>query len=307
MNSFLDESHEIDFARPQERREALLLLVRSADPRQRQAQIDRILADLQRAEGIGSLMWVVRHRGRIAGAVHAQVHPGRSASLTIPQVVAGQPDAIRRQLLLTVVDHAQRSGVRLVQTLLEIDHGPDVELLSSAGFTHVTDLLYLVSSQKNFPDQPPVGPLAFWPVARDQFEHLAHLVERTHVGTLDCPQLNAVRTPSDVLVGYEGSGTFDPARWLIVRHAGDDVGCLLLTEHPGQQWEVLYLGLVPEARGRGWGITLTRYAQHLAQLGGAKRLLLAVDAENAPAIAMYAEAGFVAWDRRSVFLRIFPA
>jgi len=30
---------------------------------------------------------------------------------------------------------------------------------------------------------------------------------------------------------------------------------------------------------------------------------LAVDAENIPAIKMYNETGFVAWDRRTVFVR----
>jgi RimJ/RimL family protein N-acetyltransferase len=33
---------------------------------------------------------------------------------------------------------------------------------------------------------------------------------------------------------------------------------------------------------------------------------LAVDAANEPAIAAYAAAGFQAWDRRRVYLRVFP-
>jgi hypothetical protein len=32
--------------------------------------------------------------------------------------------------------------------------------------------------------------------------------------------------------------------------------------------------------------------------------VLAVDASNEPALAMYAAAGFASWDRRSVFVRI---
>ena len=35
-----------------------------------------------------------------------------------------------------------------------------------------------------------------------------------------------------------------------------------------------------------------------------KRLVLAVDAANEPALRMYAAAGFQAWDRRSVFVRV---
>ena len=35
-----------------------------------------------------------------------------------------------------------------------------------------------------------------------------------------------------------------------------------------------------------------------------QRLVLAVDAANEPALRTYAAAGFQAWDRRSVFIRV---
>jgi ribosomal protein S18 acetylase RimI-like enzyme len=63
------------------------------------------------------------------------------------------------------------------------------------------------------------------------------------------------------------------------------------------------MGVVPEARGQGLGISIVRHAQYLARAAGRERLVLAVDAANEPAIAVYAAAGFVCWDRRSVFLR----
>jgi hypothetical protein len=109
----------------------------------------------------------------------------------------------------------------------------------------------------------------------------------------------------DVIAGYQATGSFDPARWFLLRHDGSDVGCLLLAEHAAnRQWEVAYVGLAPEARGRGWGVATIRQAQWLARRARVGRLLLAVDAANAPAIATYAAAGFSAWDRRTVMLRI---
>jgi hypothetical protein len=42
----------------------------------------------------------------------------------------------------------------------------------------------------------------------------------------------------------------------------------------------------------------------MARRGGAERLVLAVDAGNEPALRGYAAAGFVAWDRRGVFLKL---
>ena len=44
--------------------------------------------------------------------------------------------------------------------------------------------------------------------------------------------------------------------------------------------ELIYLGVVPEARGRGLGIQLVRAAQRLAGADGCERLVTAVDAAN---------------------------
>ncbi len=88
---------------------------------------------------------------------------------------------------------------------------------------------------------------------------------------------------------------------------GRTSGCLLLTDHPEhKQWELVYVGLSAEFRGRGWGVEAVRRAQSLAGTRPACHgcLLLAVDAANEPAIAMYGEAGFTAWDRRSVLVRL---
>jgi ribosomal protein S18 acetylase RimI-like enzyme len=79
----------------------------------------------------------------------------------------------------------------------------------------------------------------------------------------------------------------------------------LLISPDDEAWELTYLGVVPEARRRGFGISMTRHAQWLARVAGARRMTLAVDAANEPAIAVYSAAGFAAWDRRCVFLRVF--
>ncbi len=106
------------------------------------------------------------------------------------------------------------------------------------------------------------------------------------------------------MAGYRALGTFDPAHWLLVSEGPDDVGCVLLADHPSSdQAELVYLGVVPEARGRGIGLAMTRHAQWLAHCAGRGQLVVAVDAANTPALDVYAESGFVGWDRQSVFLR----
>jgi mycothiol synthase len=82
------------------------------------------------------------------------------------------------------------------------------------------------------------------------------------------------------------------------------VGCLLMTDYPEQgNCELIYMGVVPEARGHRWGVLISRHAQWVTRNAGRQRLVLAVDAANRPAIGMYSAAAFRAWDRRIVYLQ----
>jgi ribosomal protein S18 acetylase RimI-like enzyme len=141
-----------------------------------------------------------------------------------------------------------------------------------------------------------------WTAAEHQ--RLAAIVQATYAATLDCPAMNGVREVQDVLAGYRATGVFDAGRWWIVRHEGRDVGCLILADFPEQDtWELVYMGIVPGVRGRGWGGQMVRRAQWLARRAGRSRVVLAVDAENAPALRIYGAAGFRAFERRSVYVK----
>src|SRR5208283_2518855 len=117
--------------------------------------------------------------------------------------------------------------------------------------------------------------------------------------------VNGVRGVDDVLSGYRATGYFDPQRWFIIHHQDEDVGCLILTDYPEHStWELIYIGLLSAARGRGWGVGSVRHAQWLCRQAQRKRLIAAVDAANEPALRMYAAAGFQSWDRTSVYIRV---
>ena len=103
-------------------------------------------------------------------------------------------------------------------------------------------------------------------------------------------------------------GVFRPENWLFVRSGAKDVGVLLLADHGmSQHWELVYMGLVPAARGKRIGAAIVQHAQQLVHRAGVARLVLAVDAANSPAIKMYNESGFIAWDTRIVYVRFAPA
>ena len=90
---------------------------------------------------------------------------------------------------------------------------------------------------------------------------------------------------------------------IVIRHEGRDVGCLLLADYGEHgNCELTYMGLVPSARGNGWGVLVTRYAQWVTGSLERDRIVLAVDSANQPARNMYAAAGFRGWDRRQVYM-----
>jgi mycothiol synthase len=282
----------------------LRLVFAHLPPADRERIVTQVLADSGETPVAG--LWVGYRGEPLAAAMLAQIQPGRTAVLSSPRVAPDQPSQTAHELLAQVMADLPNQGVQMVQTLLETDQGPDVDLLVEHGFRHVSNLLYLVSLTASFPTSCPSDGLEFVAYAPEDHQRLAGLLRRTYSGSLDCPEIDGIRNVEDVLTGYQAIGEFDPARWIFARRHGTDIGCVLLTDHPqSRQWELIYMGVVPEARGQAHGVAIARYAQWLARQAGRERLVLAVDANNEPAIAMYAAAGFVVWDHRSVFLRVF--
>jgi ribosomal protein S18 acetylase RimI-like enzyme len=253
-------------------------------------------------------LFVARRGDALVGAVWVQFQPGKTASLLGPAVGAGEPAATADALLAAALGQARSRPLELIQALVETDAGEPADRLRAFGFNWTADLLYLVSETAAFPTSPPQNELTYEPYSNGQRQRMTRIIERTYQETRDCPALNGRRDVDDVLAGYAAVGAFDPARWLFARHGSRDVGCLLLADHPGDdQWELVYMGLEASARGRGWGFQLARHAQWMTACAGRPRLVLAVDAANAPALSVYVQAGFSAWDRRSVLVKLGAA
>lgn len=285
---------------------ALPWALRAISEAARAEQLPWFRGELQAGRISREGLWVAVRGDSIVGAQLGQVLPGRSSSVWPPGISPTEPVETARLLLRSCLDGLAAHSVRIAQVVLETVSRADGELLEAAGFRYLAELRYLVCLEIEFPKLRPQGPLEFVPFPPEQPSRLARLVEATYQETLDCPGLDDVRNVEDVLHGYRASGVFDPRHWLLVRHAGEDVGVLLLTDYPEQgNLELVYMGLVPSARGHAWGKHILQYAQWLAHEAGLPRLVAAVDAANRPAIAMYAACGFQTWDRRQVYLRVF--
>jgi len=249
--------------------------------------------------------WMLRgaYRGReLVGVEMAYLQAGRTAVLWPPRLKPQEGIEVGLSLVEGVCQELACRQVQLVYCFLETDTGVESRLMQLAGFIRLAQLLYLVWMKEDFPGQRPLSSLSFEPYTAENHSRLVRTVEATYVKSLDCPMLNQKRVMEDVLAGYQATGVHRPELWQIVRADQEDVGCLLLTDHPElESLELVYMGLIPSARGRGWGMDLARQAQWLTHLAGRNQLLLGVDADNWPAIRTYAAVGFRQWASRMVY------
>lgn len=265
----------------------------------------RIAQAAGRDDAAASTVWSAYRGEKLAAAALVDVLPGKTAIISPPRPSGKQTPETIRELLVQIVAMLPGQGVRLAQVFLPNDRRADEPIFIEAGFRCAATLSYLVSLSGRLPAARPDDDVEFVPYSPSLHERLAQVVEQTYAGSLDCPSIDQVRAIEDVLEGYRATGVFDPTRWLIVRRRGNDVGCLLLADDPASnQWELTYMGVIPAARGRGVGGAIVRHAQWLASHAGRERLVLAVDANNEPAIAVYAAANFIQWDERRLFLRV---
>jgi ribosomal protein S18 acetylase RimI-like enzyme len=288
----------------QEVRNALELVLRDLMPEQRRSIAAQLVGE--HADGSPCDTLVVARRGNVlCGAAWGQLQPGKTAIFWVPQFASSTTAEVAVDLTRAVVRALDMADIEMTQALLPDRSAPIANTLESSGFYYLADLLYLSSIATSLSNASTESDgLNYVAYDGSKRERLIAILERTYEETLDCAAMNGKRQMDDVLDGYRASGVFRPENWLIVEREGQDVGVLLLAEDPAAAlYELVYMGLVPEARGKGWGAQVARQAVRLASKSNAERVVLAVDAANSPALEMYGRAGFTAWDRRTVYVR----
>jgi ribosomal protein S18 acetylase RimI-like enzyme len=93
------------------------------------------------------------------------------------------------------------------------------------------------------------------------------------------------------VAGQTGRPAYDPALWLLATDAGQPAGALIGHVSEDQGW-VDYIAVLAASRGRGVGAALLRRSFALYAGRGIRRVVLAVDAQNATgATALYERVG----------------
>ena len=255
-------------------------------------------------------LWVAEDGGEAVGATLI-MHQADGVSLVWPPVTLNgieRPSTIRSSLMDAIIEELDRPGIQFGQCLLSPGETEEAELLREFGFEAASELYFLARGlEEPWPeaDSPSDVEIEQFDEATN-FDRFAALIERTYVESLDCPRLNGTRNGREAIAGHRLSGEFHPRGWRLYRSAGRDAAVLMLNEHSDQDAvELVYFGVAPEFRGRGWGRRLISEALTATRSWNRAAVFLAVDAANNFANGVYAEFGFQELARRIVWLR-FP-
>lgn len=235
------------------------------------------------ADAADRVVWAALPLGLAGRAVLLMTPPRLPAALTsqdvcelIDQALAGDPDAA------------------IVQALLDPEHRAVLRMLTDCGFEDVAELIYLARRvERPMPGFRLPETLRLETYSEATHARFADTLLRSYEQSLDCPKLNGRRSIDDVIAGHKAAGRFDPERWFLLSDSGADLGAMLLNRlDPGDGYELVYIGLTPEARGRRLGEGLIKHGIALLAGEGGGQMITACDADNAPARKLYHRLGF---------------
>jgi mycothiol synthase len=303
----------VESALPDELGPALQLLFQRYPPEGREGRVRRALALVESSEIPREGVLVARARGALLGAMVCVPLPGAGGLVWPPQAVGDAPAEIEDRLVRAAVAWMRGRGAKLAEALLLAAEKDLAAPLLRNGFCHITRLQYLrraLEGQDGAGEEgcaaaaePGLTFATYADATRDAF-HATLL--RSYEETCDCPELNGAREVEEIIAGHKAQGVFDPGRWWLTLADGRPVGVLILTEiAEWASWDVAYVGVVPEARGRGVGRALMTRALRAAAAAQAGQVTLAVDERNLPARRLYARLGFEPFDERDVYLAVF--
>ena len=119
----------------------------------------------------------------------------------------------------------------------------------------------------------------------------AQVFRRTLEGSVDCVELPPSMDGDAVMRAFEQRGECAAEDFAVLEGDGGPAGIVLVVA-AGRDAEIAYLGVAPEARGRGLSKALVARAFERAAARGAPALRVVADSRNAAALALYRGRGF---------------
>ncbi|MCL2303852.1 MAG: MtaA/CmuA family methyltransferase [Planctomycetaceae bacterium] len=280
--------------------DSLSLAFADLAPQERELRIETVSRQ-QAAPGL----FTVTRNAKIVGAVYSELRSDKTLLLWPPGTLEENTE-VRSALYRRIDLYAEETGADPIIAFVE---DRPREELEQAGFEYVSNILTLIADEVSFPmvvdSEGDSGRLSFVTGQNDTiFEDMTPLFERTFEQTNDFPTLVGVTPTAEVLRSYQTGAGYRPELWFFAQHDTENVGCLILADHPEfGQLELLYLGILPEHRGRKYSYAFVQHAQRIARRLGRRMVTVAVDSQNQAALRVYIRCGFRQWSKKSLFLK----
>jgi len=309
---FLMDSRLMEIGKPanhQELRKALGLLLAQEGENQRdlETRIDGLVNYSKRRQFSLEHCLIARDKGCPVTACLLIDFPGRMSNLFLPNLPQFlQPTQLMSHLAEESISSAHARGIQIVQSMINPEAIFEPSILEQAGLRRLAELIYLDSDLSRSILTHECSHRLKWKTYSDSTHGLfAQILQDTYVNSHDCVALNGIRRVDDIIDSHRATGEFDPNLWFVGFADGSPVGILLLNFQP-ERWamEVVYMGLLPSCRGKGYGAALLSHAVTLARQRAIFMLTLSVDAQNAPAIRLYQSFGFQETWRRAAWFHV---
>ncbi len=168
------------------------------------------------------------------------------------------------------------------------NHPAAARLAAAHGWDRVRDLW--VMRRRTAHALPPLEPPPEVTIRSYRDADAAAIVAVNAAAFADHPEQGAM--DADNLARRMAEPWFDPAGLLVAEDESGVLGFHWTKQHDARHGEVYVVGVAPQAQGRGLGRLLTLAGlHHLAGLG-LDEVLLYVESDNAPAVAVYSRLGF---------------
>jgi ribosomal protein S18 acetylase RimI-like enzyme len=203
-------------------------------------------------------------------------------------------EALLREVLKEAQGHEGHERVEC-QTLFSTAAGAD-DLFAGAGFQS-RSRHYLVRSLSERVEAAP-QPWRLRPVRREDLATAAHIIHRSHQGSLDAALNLTYATPAfcrgfvETLVLRAGCGRFDQDASFIAEGPEGPVGVLLASHLSRTNGHVCQVSVSPAGQGRGVGAALMTAALTAFRRQGLETSSLSVTLDNHRAYRLYQRLGF---------------
>ncbi|HEY7509642.1 MAG TPA: N-acetyltransferase [Vicinamibacteria bacterium] len=157
---------------------------------------------------------------------------------------------------------------------------------------------YLVRPLHQPVEEPDAHGARVRPFRRDDLTLAAHIVHRSHQGTLDAALNLTYASPAhcrgfvETLVLRAGCGRFDPDASFVVETREGPTGVLLASHLSRTNGHVCQVSVLPEAQARGLGRLLMTTALASLRRQGLQTASLSVTVDNQRAYRLYERLGF---------------